>query len=582
MSMRQCLRLFASILVIMLTLPNVLCGPSGEADEAGPLQLGDPADLKPFAEFHSIGTLVPGSNAVTMRVTNVEINEWRLIEPELKRIGDQQGNPRAADARLLLACGKWLFEKDTDQAVQIAKSVAERYPSAPTIFTINPYDRMCPLRLDGRWFPYFRELQTGKKPTTARTDYEQERDRFVSHMVKYPARVADIARLFVYSVSEENNKSDNGLRLLEEVLQDARTKEIQQNREADRQAGIHADYPVSAVFMRPEAVAALFFIDHCSATKNKEKLSSRGVEVVQLVSPDGWYWTLNQRLGDALLELEPEQNRSVAENQYRLALAGFLEHTKHQPARFKGRKPFPNLENFQKTDLDLKKRIQKAGGKIALDTKDVDEILARAAEPEKTPQGMDMIRKRMKDVHGRKGDLASAAGRKAVAEQIAQSAKKEKLTTDEVAEVAVVFSYMASEETDADMRRLMLAKMSETVPIAPATESSRDIAPEDREKADRYIKQLCGESVEGGVPHPNSNLADMSVPALLYAAERIERGDLALKARQDITRALVSSENPALYKFFADMVQRAEDKKLTRIAINGLTRIIQNRQSGKR
>ena len=194
-------------------------------------------------------------------------------------------------------------------------------------------------------------------------------------------------------------------------------------------------------------------------------------------------------------------------------------------------------------------------------------------------------------VHSQKGEFARPEDRRMAVNRFADeylstrkgaSPETANAIGREGVEIAVGLAHLASGEPDIETRRTMLGKMSEIRAVASASESDRTVAQSDRLKVDRLIKQMSGETgIEGAVPDPQSELSDMSVAALLYAAARVEQGNLPLQTRQTITKALANSENPALFKFFADMVQRAEDEKLTRFAVRGLERILDKSQGNE-
>lgn len=253
---------------------------------------------------------------------------------------------------------------------------------------------------------------------------------------------------------------------------------------------------------------------------------------------------------------------------------------------------------FKKMDVETLKIARPPSPRMWFETRkkqdETEKKMRMIQKPDKKHDTSEPTTNRLfiEKVHSKKGDFARPEDRQAAINRFADeylsrrkgaSPETARTIEREGAEIAVSLAHLASEEQDMETRRTMLGKMNEIGAVAPARESDRSVSQTDRQKVDRLIKQMTVETgIEGAVPDPQSELSDMSVAALLYAAERVEQGTLLLQTRQAITKALANSENPALFKFFADIVQRAEDEKLTRFAVRGLERILESTQSDER
>lgn len=585
------------VMVALLIRPIAAVGESPVAHEpTEAARIGDRTTIKPFVEFYSIGSLFPHSNAGRFIYYEAELEAWRrLIGPELARIAKQQGNARAADALLVLACGKWLFDQDADGAVETAKAVIKQFPSAATILSANPYDLICPLRPNPELYFYLRDLVKGtvrseKGLSRREVNDLRDRDGYVRHMLDYPDLCADAASMLIYGIATEQKDYRTAEAMLKGILQRHPYRAMKRTKANDKGALAKAGGRTLEESYRPEIIAGLYLALYYHGMGDMKRACEFGREFADAVSPDGYYWAINRSIGDILLS--NADARQDAERQYRLALGGYLEYVGREAERAKADERRLPLETWKGTIVGLKKQIQKAGGKISVDSMEIEYLSAPSTPKEEgVPLKMDSILKRLKDVHDKQGNLSSPAGRQAAVEQIAEAvrqkragaaaAKKLELTPKETASIAVKLAHLAGEERDVETRRIMLGNMKEIAAITQAAKPARGVSQDDRRKVDRLVGQINGETgIEGAVPDPQADLADMDAPALLYAAGRVEQGALPLQTRRAVTKALANSENPALFQFFVGLAQRAEDEKLTWFAVRGIERIVAKTAAG--
>ncbi|MFC1497395.1 hypothetical protein ACFLS1_02835 [Verrucomicrobiota bacterium] len=546
--------------------------------------LADRENVEPLLDFFA-GALNPRASAGVLIVSSDTLRWWERTKVPLTRVAETKSR-WASDAKLLLACGKWLVEKDTENAIHLAELIIQDYPQAESILEFEPSQPICSVRLDPRVVAYFRTLYKSgessiylKQPSKATISQEP----FLLHILNYPVRTADIARLFAYSISEGQRKSDARHRFLEEILEN--NPQIENEKiQADMLAGITAEWPSSEVFIRPNGVAALFLLDFYKSQGNGQKLMSYGVKVLNLVSPDGWYWPVNRKLGDYLLDSKLDDARPEAERQYRLALKGCLKRIACEARKAQSLKRTGPRKILEKRLLELKERVKKAGGDIEVNSKELGFILEQKEESKSTSVNIqDKAIKTLKEIHSGKDKYADPKERKMAAASLVNIFQQEAKATDaNKADIrklrksmAIGLAHLAVSDKDTDVCKAMLTAVNEI--IQPQGEYETDsINDADRKKVDDLLAQIIGEKVKKPVPYPETNLADMNSPALLYAAERVRKDGLSLEAKRRIVRALTNSENSLLYTFFGDLVRDSTDAKLKKHAVRGLERIIEN------
>ncbi len=551
--------------------------------------------LEPFVRFYSIGALIPHASAGRFILTPDILDEWAELKPRIEDLAGAKENGRAADATILLACAKWLFDSDTRRAVSMANSVIEDYPMATSVLSINPYDQICPVRLDMNWHIYIQTLMRGENADSAILSKRERveaisRETYVAHMRQYPVLAADVAGLFMYLISESHRTTPAGEKILKDILYRHPYDQMRRAKEADKETAINEHCPDLMSLMRPEVAAGLHLMRHHEALGDAEQAIEVGQSLVNAVSSDGFYWQINKALGDLYLDDMEEGPSPDAERQYRVALDGYLTEIRQKASRKaeSGDTRGLPLEAWESTIKEFKKSISEAGGVIVIDAEELRAIIPPPEGEDTTSLTDSPILKQLKEIRSRKGLLAEPVKRQAATTELKDtflnqvkrsSADEEKDLLQQRVVLAVGLAQLAGGESDAETREMILTAMREVVNAKHAKEFEKksEIDDEMRQKVDQLILQIAGnEKIEGAVPDPLANLSDLPGSALLYASQRFQELYLSLDAKRAIVKALANGENPILYDFFVGIILGAEDEKLTRFAVRGIERIIEN------
>ena len=135
--------------------------------------------------------------------------------------------------------------------------------------------------------------------------------------------------------------------------------------------------------------------------------------------------------------------------------------------------------------------------------------------------------------------------------------------------------HVAQDESEAEMRKFLLDKIGELFPSTTKDVPVKNI-PEKILAIDRLVKQVTDDGINKDAKDDllQKEMEEMDDVSLLYLSKRVEQGEMPLKAKQAIVRALASKRSIVLSPFFVGIVQRADDEALTRFATRGLEHIL--------
>lgn len=547
----------------------------------------DSSNIKPLLDFYSIGSLQPHSSAGRLIVDEKTLNQWKKLEVSLSKIVTKQNNPRAVDALLLLSCGKWLYDKDANKAIELSNIVVQEHSTKPTILSINMYDWICPLRLDLNWHFYLREyidgtLSANENISKRKYHSKLERKAYVSHLLKYPFHADDVASILIAFIA--NTKKDNAIveRSLKRVLEKHSFENMKEAALKDIKACAEP-YGSSLVRLRrPEIIATMFLATHYSSNNKMAEASSLAEKLANAVSNKGFYHDINMFAGNLLKNI----SKTKAEHQFRVALEGYNSEicrmVKNTTPSSIDKLP---ISFWSKKVIEIKKAILSVGGNINIDAKEVEAIRKRILKP----KDMDIDIKNatelhdcLKRIHSREGSHSVAEYRmkgliklsNTIKKNLLNKTQKEVLITPQIIHMMILgIFHIAITEKDPNVQKKMIALANEYIQ-KKYKKQPKSIDDADKAKVEKIIAQFSGENIDAPSTYPGTDLADMNRLSLIYASELAQKKNISIEAKRHIAKALSNSGNPVLYDFFINLIISSTDSKLNRYAMRGLEHIV--------
>ena len=581
------------VLVFILSISMSLVAEENSYNLAQYDFLTNQAIVEPILDFFSIANYFPFSNITKSRITEDEIMQWHQLKPELEKIANQKNNERNADVFLMLACGKWLFENKTNEAINMAKSVNDKYPNATTILSIKRFftSELCPFEMIFIFYNHFSQLlKYNKHQITLLSEsdqiYKLMEDKFIAHMIEHPMYASDVAKVLEYHLTGDIN-------LLKEILQNHPYSEMRKNKQYDKETmlseygqAFYNSYNPDKHFIRNEIIVA----EYLSGADKQDGLATFE-KVVEAISDDGFYWWINERLGGKLLY---QKQFSEAEKQYKLALKGYyntisnktLYITKTHSKRVRRNKKLNNI-NWENKIIKLKKKINQTGGNVKVNTDELknlqDIYQIKVVKPSPNEFSKEYFIETLKKIYKKENQFSEPENiRKEINEFTdAFSNRVKKVNKDNKKDlleqgrfIAVCLTQLAGNESDTETKETALAGIRKIINVEKPNENIT-INESTKNKVDSYIAQIIGiGKVDNPVPYPDTNLFSMDSPALLYAAEFALGKELSIENKRKIICALANSENPILFDFFNDLLLESEDSQIKRFTSRGLERII--------
>lgn len=511
---------------------------------------------------------------------------WQGIRSELVlALEKNPDSPSYVDVKLCMAIMDGEFRKDKADAIQQLKLIRAANSKTPTIhgaFGVwkGLIDNSC--------------LRSGSKYTVLpsneiirRMKDARLRDNFacIKHLERFPIMASEIATLELADVYAREGLLDESATLLETFLDEQ--QDMMSVVAEDKKRSLLPNGSYISSIKRPAARAVnKLMVLNCRRGKMDAAIAI-GETIGLKLSENGWYCELiNEPLAGLYLK---QGKKSQAQEQYIIALSGYLEDIKHKVTYLDSPKqkhvPLSTWLTWDSKIKNLKRAINTAGGNVDIDSKELESIID---QKEKTKSGCSLehaeVIKTLREMHSGKGKYADPRERKSgvaalvnlLKEQGVKTAKDNRNDTNKIRKtLATALVQMSVVDEDADVRKAMLDTVNKLI-YQPVKYDAGSIQDADKQKVNHLLAQITGKDVEEPVPYPETNLADMNASALLYAAKRVSEGALSLDANRWITKALVNSENPALYTFFENLAQDSEDSDLKKFAVRGLERIINN------
>jgi hypothetical protein len=176
-----------------------------------------------------------------------------------------------------------------------------------------------------------------------------------------------MAALYVVMIDIDRKDIDQALQKLQNFCDAHHNQMVAFNR-ADRIAAARPDGHFIRLLFRPTAFAYWQLMRVLGSYGDIEEAIAAGRRAVDAISWDGWQLRLNSTLGDLYCQKAASHTSPEAEEQYRLALQGYLSraesHARLVRASGGSWENVPS-SHWAKEISELKTRIRSAGGQIS-------------------------------------------------------------------------------------------------------------------------------------------------------------------------------------------------------------------------
>ena len=342
-------------------------------------------------------------------------------------------------------------------------------------------------------------------------------------------------------------------------------------------------------FERNEIIVAKYL-----SNADKQEGLTTFEKVVEAISDDGFYWWINERLGD---KFNAQHDYSKAEKQYRLALRGYyntisnetLYITMTHSKRARRNKKL-NTSNWERKLLEIKKKINQTGGNVKVNTDELknlqDIYQIKVVKPSPNEFSKQYIIKTLKEIHKKDKQFSESKNIRKEINEItdAFSNRVKKVNKDNKKDlleqgkfIAICLTQLAGNESDTETRKIILAGIPKIINVEKPDKNIK-LDESTKKKVDGYIAQITGiGKVDSPVPYPESHLSDLENSELLYAAEFVTTEKLTIETKRKMIRLLANNEDPVLFHFLSEIVLNNEDSQMKSSAAWGLERIIRKR-----
>ena len=318
---------------------------------------------------------------------------WPSKREELEKVLAQHPDSEYADdVALVIAWGIASCEGDLEAALEAFAGTGDRYPEGETIL-LPHWIPHADLGFDEQWFYWAPTLVGNGIPFQGDgmhgvSSQEIEVLEYFNHFERYPRYTRDYVALSIAEIHWAKRQYDLAM---DEWMAFCNTRfdQLVEFNKADREA---AAKPYGRLIWGIErhAVSASMQLLRLSSIVD---LGDDAVAVVDKIadatSYDGWYWQLNELLGDLHQEKVGEQPSKEALKQYTFALEGFLRGmTRGRDALEVYREdwqedPLCSWRNsyteprglWQRTISRLNKKIEAAGGQPWIDPDDFESLV---------------------------------------------------------------------------------------------------------------------------------------------------------------------------------------------------------------
>ncbi len=259
--------------------------------------------------------------------SSVNSANWPERKSQLEKVINQFPTSQWADDAILILVGEQaVIDGNTESAIAALRQVMESYPLEDTIVAGWSRDQGC--RLDHFWLmstvPLLSRSRSGH-----RGDQWLEIIAYFEHLEKYPRRTVDVAQLMIAQMLYSQRNVKGAIAELEAIIDreaDLRTIVVADNQLAKRPNAhlvkSYTSYGFRQEVTRPQYSAYRYLMPLYQSQSEVKKAIAIGLELANVASPDGRYWSMNRLVGDLLAK---NGRWAKAAEQYQLAVNAYRE-----------------------------------------------------------------------------------------------------------------------------------------------------------------------------------------------------------------------------------------------------------------
>lgn len=251
----------------------------------------------------------------------------------------------ADDAALLIAGEKVIEDHDWDKAIITLREIMKKYPDESTI--INNWDAYNGCQISKAWLMWAPCLVILNEDASIKTAFpfnkdgkmdmlEKEALAYFEHLEKYPQRTRDVAQYMIALMLQQKGKTNEAILELEILL--SNYPDLSKIRTIDFDASkrenghlIGNEPPFDALpIWRIQYSASILLINLYVKQNRIEEAITICSKLVQQCSPDGWYWNINEFIGNIYAT---NNFPTLAYEQYDKSINGIKEKSKIKAIR---------------------------------------------------------------------------------------------------------------------------------------------------------------------------------------------------------------------------------------------------------
>ncbi len=261
---------------------------------------------------------------------------WQEQRPILEQLAMEPGSEWADEAMICLACGLADFEGDLDSGIELLRSGIERFNNEQTVIESWNFGRGC--EFDYVWMLHASLLVAfdGAKIDTSKPldwngleDQDREILAYHEHLGAFPILARLKARRILAQMYARAGQTDAAVAELESMIAENGPADIAALVAKDKEAaaGPHGYLIRHLPIFEYSPIWRAEYDPYLELARMHQKAGSTAAaadvfsRLVSAISPDGWYWHQNRRLGDMYAELE-RWPQALA--QYEIAVDGIL------------------------------------------------------------------------------------------------------------------------------------------------------------------------------------------------------------------------------------------------------------------
>lgn len=331
----------------------------------------------------------------------------------------------ADDVAVAIACGTAACENNSQDADRLLTRVIEQCAERKSLMgRWQPGQFYC---LDHRWYQWARDAAKGAQQRawdggsrSRPSRSKQATLAYFSHLEQYPNSTRDVATYYRIIIRLSRNPVQAQKEL--EKFAAVTLEQLVEINKADRQASRAVDGAFLKGVERPAVWACHDLVMSLRTQGKLDQAIGIAEKFVTSVSTDGYYWWMNDLLGDMYHQRDGKSRSPAAEKQYRLALGGYSERAKATSTLGDNRYLYSGAHS--RPIIRLKKKINSAGGSIELNADEVKSWTGKAVRDAVSANGKELAQAvRDNDIAKLKGYASAKASRRVREEALKALAK---------------------------------------------------------------------------------------------------------------------------------------------------------------